>query len=350
VPRVVEFETVTPDTVPAFPEVPTKWTSLPGPFLTALHEAAQVATRDVARLGLSRVQLRGKAGAVAATDGKQLLVQGGFPLPWADDVLVPRVPAFGCPEVTAAKEVAVGRTSTQVAVRAGPWTFLLTIDAHSRYPDITAAMPRSGAVKSRLHLDPGDVAFLLATLPKLPGRDDDHSPVTLDLTTPPAVRARAEGQGPATEAVLTRSTVSGAAVRLHTDRRLLVRALKLGFTEVQVVSSATRSTPCSNSSPTDPTRTARPGFPSRPGAAGKNTRTATQTTHRKSCSTGRKDGRLAFPRPAQTRRRRKRCRRPGPRRLPSAARPRPGGSGGRGAGLCRPPAALSDRPSPLPVR
>jgi hypothetical protein len=59
--------------------------------------------------------------------------------------------------------------------------------------------------------------------------------VTVDLNGHVAVRARADGQGPSTELVLARSGFTGTPVRIHTNRNYLARAIRLGFTEVQVV-------------------------------------------------------------------------------------------------------------------
>ena len=64
--------------------------------------------------------------------------------------------------------------------------------------------------------------------------DEDNAPVTLDLHPPVALRGRDEKHG-ITEMVLTRSTVSGPPLRLCTDRRFLVRAVKLGFDRVDVL-------------------------------------------------------------------------------------------------------------------
>jgi hypothetical protein len=69
----------------------------------------------------------------------------------------------------------------------------------------------------------------------LPGGDDEHAPVTLDLGTPAAVRARASGQDRATEVVLSRSEVTGPPRRLCTKRSYVARALRLGLVEIQVV-------------------------------------------------------------------------------------------------------------------
>jgi hypothetical protein len=233
-PRCVEFDLVTADSAPPFPPLPKKLAALPAEFLTALTEAARTCGPASSRLALSRVQLRGQKGEVIGTDGRQLLIQRGFPLPWREDVLVPRLTALGGREVEAEGEVGVGRTDKHVVVRAGPWTFALAIDTASRYPDVGIAVPRATSATTRLHLDEADAAYLIDTLTKLPGDAEDHSPVTLDLDSGAVARARGE-DGAATEAPLRRSKPSGPPVRLCMNRRLLRRALLMGLRDVQVI-------------------------------------------------------------------------------------------------------------------
>jgi hypothetical protein len=230
--RSAEFPTVRPETVAPFPDRPELLTPVPDGFLAALGEAAlTTAEPGSTRLSLSRVQLRGRGGAVVATDGRQLLVQSGFPLPWTDDLLVPRVPAFAGRLLSGATPVAVGRTETHVLVQAGPWTFALAIDVKARYPDVRDVIPRPNARTTHLRLDPADAALLLKALPGLPGHDEHNRPVTLDLGPRPAVRAES---GAAVEEIdLSRSAVQGPPLRLATDRRCLLRALRLGFLEVE---------------------------------------------------------------------------------------------------------------------
>src|SRR4051794_12296164 len=120
VPQAIDFETVAPESLPAFPDLPGKFSQLPPAFLAALGEAVQTAARDEARFAVSRILLRGKTGEVVATDGRQLLVQGGIPLPWEEDVLVPALPVFASRDLPSEGPVAVGRTETHVAVAARP--------------------------------------------------------------------------------------------------------------------------------------------------------------------------------------------------------------------------------------
>ena len=68
-------------------------------FLAALHECGRSAARQATRFALDRVQVRGRAGQVVGTDGRQALVWAGLRLAVADDVLVPAVSVFGAPDL-----------------------------------------------------------------------------------------------------------------------------------------------------------------------------------------------------------------------------------------------------------
>lgn len=231
--KAAEFPTVPAEEVRPFPDEP-RLTPMPDGFLAAFADAIHTAAMEHVKAALTRVLLRGKGGEVVASDSRQLLVQRGFPFPWEDDLLVPRVPAFVARDLAPDGPAGVGRTTDHVVVRVPPWSFALPIDTANAFPAIEAVIPRAGASASRLQLDPADVQRLIDTLPRLPGGGDEHSPVTLDLGRPPAVRAKADGTPAAAEVVLDRSAAAGPPVRVATDRAHLLRALALGFTEVLV--------------------------------------------------------------------------------------------------------------------
>lgn len=240
VPQYREYDG--PANVLELPSPPDTFADNPPGLLTALDHAAQVAPKESARFALQRVLLSG-VGEVVASDGRQLLVQGGFRFPWTGDVLVPRCAAFAAPELTVSGPVGVGRTEGHVWIKEGGWSFALRIDRAGRYPDVKSVIPAGGSATTRLRLDPKDGAGLAAVLPDLPGGKDEHRPVTLDLNGHVAVRVRASGQTQATELLLARSRVEGGPVRFATDRTYLARAAKLGFGEVQV-SAADRPVVC----------------------------------------------------------------------------------------------------------
>jgi len=224
-----------PDVAPsAFPERPADLAERPPGLLDALAEAAATAGERSARHALDCILMRGSTSEVIATDGRHVLVQGGFGLPWDDDLLVRAIPLFACKALQRDVPVLLGRTGTHVALRAGAWTLHLSIEADARFPRVEHAVPDPASAATRLAIEPADAAFLAAAIDRLPGGGDPHAPATLDCNGRVAVRARASGGGPPTELVLARSRYSGEPVRLHTNRAYLARALRLGFDEVRL--------------------------------------------------------------------------------------------------------------------
>jgi hypothetical protein len=216
-----------------WPEPPARFTANPASLLAALAEAVRTASKEPARFALHRLLLRGRAGELVASDGKQVLVQGGFRFPFGEDLLVPRAAVFLAQELVGADGAGVGRTDTHVAVRAGPWTVWLAIDTGGRFPDVTGVVPPASAA-TRWLWSAADRAALPRLLAGLPAAGEMNSPVTVDLNGHAAVRARAEGQPRSTELVLAGSRVEGKAVRACTDRTYLARAAALGFEAVGV--------------------------------------------------------------------------------------------------------------------
>jgi hypothetical protein len=235
VPQAVEYETPDAATQPAFPPLPDRFVGNPSALIAALDEAVQTTSTDATRYAMNRLLLQGESGEVAATDGQQLLVQGSFNFGWAGDVLVPAVSIFGGKELGPDQPVEVGRTDEQVVLRIGPWAFWLRIDAEARFPSIDGVMPKPDDAASYLRIAPADLTFLSTTLPRLPGRDDDNRPLTMDLNGRVCVRARANGQSRTTEVVLTRSECTGEPARLCLNRQYLGRALRLGLAHLYVV-------------------------------------------------------------------------------------------------------------------
>jgi hypothetical protein len=235
-PRETEYPA---EDVPPFPGMPTKMLSVEENLRKALTDATGSADQTASRYALNHLLLRGRTGEIVATDGRQLLVQNGFQFGWSDDVLIPASPVVGHRELANETASAIGRGEKHVALRIGAWTFWLPINKEGRFPRYEVVFPRKLGSASRMQLDPLDATFLEHALSRLPGADEDSKPVTLDLNTPPVIRAKAYGQSQTTEVVLARSKSSGAPVRLSLNRRYLERAVKLGFRECLVVNADT---------------------------------------------------------------------------------------------------------------
>lgn len=236
-PRVVEYETTDPATFLKFPELPAKLTAMPAQFWGALADAMQTAAREDVRFTVSKVQLRG-TGQIAATDGRQMLLQSGFSFPWKDDVLIPRLPLFGDRELAKDTPIQIGRTKTHLTLQFGAWTIHVPADTESRFPKVEAAVPLGAHTLWRVQ--EADAAFLLKAVGELPGDKDDHAPITVDLSAEQAVvRARASDQSRPTELVLQKADYNGAPLRFSSNRQYLLRALQLGFREFRIVNAET---------------------------------------------------------------------------------------------------------------
>jgi hypothetical protein len=236
IPQLKEYDVTELVKLAPFPDAPATFTTVPTGLLAALEEACRTAAEDSTRYALNCIQLRGRAGQIAATDGRQLLISGGLELPWMDDVLVHRTPLFGCRELRAETPVELGRTDTYVVLKVGPWTIFLEVQKDARFPRVDDVLPSSAAARTRLELTAEDAVFLSQSLDRLPGGDEPDAPVTLELNGRVLLRARA-AEGPTTELILSRSSHSGDPVRLATNREYLARAVRLGFRCVEIATA-----------------------------------------------------------------------------------------------------------------
>ncbi len=234
IPQSREYNLVTPvDRVEPMPALPANWASNPGDLLGALAVATEIGLPDSPRYSLECIQLQGNHGKILATDGRQGLVRSGYTFPWSDNLLIKGRPIFGCRAIPHDQPVEVGKTDTHVVIRAGAWTIYSEIQKEARFPDLQRVIPTDGEVSTRLRLDPADARFLESALERLPGGDEPNSPVTLELNGRISVRASAADQTEqVTELILSRSSYTGSPLCIATNRVLLDRALRLGFTEV----------------------------------------------------------------------------------------------------------------------
>ena len=127
--------------LPPFPTPPAVVESCPGDLLDALAEAAATTDEDSTRYALGCLQWNGATGQVIATDGRQVLIQGGFRVPWDGELLVRRTPLFSVRELPRDRPVAVGRTDTHVMLRAGSYTLWLAIRKRCPIPARRAGDP-----------------------------------------------------------------------------------------------------------------------------------------------------------------------------------------------------------------
>lgn len=231
VPQVRDFEAFDRNSLSKFPDTPKELVVVGPNVLNALCDASLVTAREGVRYATHKIQLRGRKGEIVSTDGHQLLVQSGFQFPFTSDLIIPSSKVFKDLE---GEEVQLAADKHFVTLQAGPWTLHLPIDTEARYPRVDEVIPKANGV-TRCTLSTEDATFLSKSLSRLPGGNDENSPVTMDLNGQVIVRARGSNQPKATEVVLAGSQVSGKAVRWNANRDLVGRALDLGFTMFDVL-------------------------------------------------------------------------------------------------------------------
>ncbi|MDB5335206.1 MAG: hypothetical protein JWN70_825, partial [Planctomycetaceae bacterium] len=232
IPQVREYDPLPADDQPSFPALPTELrTNQPG-FWSALRDAIGSAERVRTRYALDCLQLRGQTGQIVATDGQQALAQSGFTFPWANDILIPALDVLGCRELPQDVPVAIGRGVDWVTLVIGAWTIAVKVENDAHFPKIDTVIPSTASTRSRLNLTNEDARFLMAALPKLPSEDECHWPVTVELNGHVAIRGKAPDNSRPTELILSHSRLHGEPVRWQTNRKLLARAVRLGFRDV----------------------------------------------------------------------------------------------------------------------
>jgi hypothetical protein len=229
VPQLIQYEVIEPADASGFPSLPETLIDNSATILDALHAASESTDLDSVRFALGHIQFRGGSGTLAATDGRQLLVEDGFQFPWDGDILVPRSKAFTSPEFPRDQPLAIGRTEDWVALRSGPWTLWSVINKDGRFPNLDNHLARPEDATTHCQISSADAEFLTKTLPRLPADDEWNDPVTLDLDGSVTIRAKAQRQPRPTEAILSSSSWSGESVRINTNRKFLARAVKLGL-------------------------------------------------------------------------------------------------------------------------
>jgi hypothetical protein len=232
--QTVQLPSPNPWDATAFPDMPDEFAENPPGMLSALHEACETADPFSSRYAINCVQLQGASGRIAATDGRQLLVQSGFSFPWDSEVLLPKTSVFGCQDLPDDEPVRIGRTEHWIVVQVGGWTIWQKPNEDGLFPEVDRHLSNASHAAAQLRVEPADARFLLKTLPKLSLVDDYNLPITVDLNGQVALRARVVDQQAPTELHLVGSSYSGKPIQINTNRRYLVRAMSLGFRDLRI--------------------------------------------------------------------------------------------------------------------
>jgi hypothetical protein len=231
VPQLIEYD-AEPVKKP-FPELPETFTAVEPAFWQAMHDAAECTDQNPTRFALNNILLRADGGQVFASDGRQIYLHTGFQFPWTGDVMVPALAVLGCADLASERIIEIGKTEQSFALRIGNWTIVLESEAAGRFPDINQIVAGAEAGTSLLRIPPSDAQFLSGALPRLTRDNYEFHGVTLDLNGQAVLRAKAAPDAPMTEVFLSNSATAGPPMRMATDRSYLLRALRLGLTELR---------------------------------------------------------------------------------------------------------------------
>jgi len=174
---------------------------------------------------------------VMGTDGKHLFSANSFKLDLKEAVFLPHHAFLERPEVrndgpwTLALQPG-DKDNGWLQLRSNRWTFTVKRQDHSMpnwrlvVPDLRTATVVFGEKAT---------AFLLDVLPKLPGKDDPHQPIRLDLVDQSLlVTAGDESTPQGTTFPVEDTVVTGDNVTITVNRTHALKALKWGLTELSL--------------------------------------------------------------------------------------------------------------------
>lgn len=110
----------------------------------------------------------------------------------------------------------------------------LTAQKEGRFPCVENIIPPKNSASTRLVIEEREVECFLNTVPRLPCDESRHKPVTVELNGHVALLARAGDSTPITRAIMSHARREGDELRWLTNRDYLLRAVKLGFREIEL--------------------------------------------------------------------------------------------------------------------
>jgi hypothetical protein len=237
IPREEGFST--PDVVLETPASPKNGILLPPNARQTLIAAFETAEQgESGRYALQHVQLQGDKLALVATDGRQLLIQGGFDWPFKEDLLLGNYTKLFKSKEFPEGPLQFAKTERQFVFRGGNWEFFLPIEESQRYPKVEDVLPAASEAVAHLEISRGDAMYLREVLPHLPSDEFDYErPVTIELNGKIGIRSRSMKIPHGIEVVLRNSAWRGTELQCVMKRAYLQRALELGLKQFQFFST-----------------------------------------------------------------------------------------------------------------
>ena len=183
---------------------------------------------DAQRYALGGVALNGSNSTIAATDGRQMMIQSGYTFPWKENVVCPASKIFTSKELRSLGDtVSIGLVDGWLCFQVGHVTFQLR-EADGKFPNVESIWVDNEG-EQWVNLNPADVKFVLKRLGDMPGKEEGSSPVVLVFDDHVSIRGYDTEQNARTDLRLTNSSYNGPPLQDTLNREYLKQALALGI-------------------------------------------------------------------------------------------------------------------------
>ena len=186
------------------------------------------ASKDDTRRAITGICL--DKDGVSATDGSQL-VRLNCALPLKEQVILPntRLLASGFFKDDGAMGVIMDKKDiTHVCFQSGPWSYTVRCIV-ANYPDFSHVIPRDEDLRNRIVFAAEDVGMLEKSIPKIEGYKDDGYGIVMYAGSK-GVKFMSR-QPSSNVKIETKAGYKGVEMLAAMNRKYIMRALELGFTE-----------------------------------------------------------------------------------------------------------------------
>lgn len=226
---------------PAEPVVVSTSTALTPAFKLSLKEAMECASTDTSRYTLSGacVDVQNKDGHyVVATNGQHLYAGNSFKFDLTASILIPAHKFINWSGLAADGDwrlsVVKKQNTPWLKITSDHWDYV-SKQIEGNYPNWRQVMLTPDSKWTRLVLSASDMELLLKSVPLLPGTDNEHSPVTIDVRADKVlVKGYAKEDGKWTETIIPDVKVTGKAVEIALNREYLLKAMRFGLDHIDI--------------------------------------------------------------------------------------------------------------------
>ena len=235
---------------PVIPQIETGAVEVDSKFKSALKAALDCSSDEPTRYILNGAYVDvsdPKANYLVGCDGRHLFAANSFCLGLKDSVIIPNRKFINwsgfqddgnwllSAQAANEKENIIG----WVKLRSKYWIFI-TKQIEGIYPNWRNVIPQHvRAVKTSVEFQPDSVAFLLEVLPKLPGYDEVNQSVSLSIRDQQLTVLARKNQSTKTNSamVVPGCVIQGSNITISVNRSLVLKALKLDFTTMDLSES-----------------------------------------------------------------------------------------------------------------